>query len=1561
MDNLLRPSVGVRTVADMEMTLTVHTPRRRPRPVDVIVRWSGAHEAADLCTALAAHLRVPVPFLTSHGRPVPATTRVGVPPLVHGAAVAVGSGSPLGLVGTGPPGTALELVVVGGPDAGHARALVPPGVQVGRGVASGLNLADDALSRVHALVRVGPTGIAVEDMGSTNGIRVDGRPVIGSTAVDTSSTITLGSSTVRVRRSAGAGIPLAVLGDGTIVVRPTSDEVPSSGPVEVECPAAPIERARARIPWVGALVPVPIGLALAWFLGPQLLLFSLLGPVALLANAAVDRWGAGRTRRRDGAAHATALQAARDSLERALRTDVARLERVHPDPHEVLRTAEHRLPGMWRARKLEVRLGMGDVPTRVVWIEGTDRTHPRVGHGPVVLDLEQVGLLGVVGPPAVTSRVLGNIVGQLCTRHGPGRLSVTIGSDDPAWGWVLRLPHAAPRGAAAAAGRPGPPVPSRSDAEQSRAATIGERGGGPAPGKQAVRRLLVVPDAGAVISACIGTAAEERSSGAVVVVAAPDREALPHGCGGVLSDAGNGRHVLEVDGIRLTFVLDLVGPWWSERVSRALAPLRTEAGGTGADLAAEVRLPVVLGLDHVTPADVLERWGIVPSGGSATSGRPPVAVVGVSREGPHRIDLRRDGPHVLVGGTTGSGKSELLRTLVASLALACPPADLTFVLVDFKGGAAFGACAELPHVVGLVTDLDEHLVARALTSLGAEIRRRERLLAAAGVTEIDAYARSTTPRSEPVPRLVVVIDELRALVDDVPDFVRGLVRLAALGRSLGIHLVLATQRPSGAVTAEVQANVNLRIALRMRDRSDSVDVIDDGAAASIPTTVPGRAIARGGDGSLTAFQTAVVASSPGGGRRFLTVATCESAPDADGVDGENPDAGSRARQDGQPAAREGSALVDAIIEAHRRTGAPDPRAPWLPPLPEHIPALVDGLEGVTVGLVDEPELQRTSPLVWRTTDGNWLLSGRPRSGRTSALRAVVLGAAAAHPPDRLHVHVIDASGSLADLTRLPHVGTRVDAEDARTVTDLTSHLQDEVRQRRARLTGARSVEPPDRRDDPTILLVVDGWEQLLEAASDSARPAAVPGDDMLRVLRDGQGVGVVAVVSGGRSLLQSRWSGLGCETYLLGAVDPLEAALAGLRPADLATTPPPGRGVRLRDRRTVQFALATPKTTAAVAVTSRPAAADRSAFVVRALPSVVRRHRPDDAACRQGVDDDLHSWAREVQAPPTGEALPLGVSRRTPATWSWDARKVGRRLLIAGAEGSGRTNALRVLAESAAAAGRAVVVVRPINDGIDPEAFSCAVLGSSDAGALVMLRRRHPDLVVLVDDAHLLEGTSVLQPLLEIDELADRDGGLLAVTTSSHALVTRFRGLDIEIARHRTALLLSPRPTDGDAFGVRRLDGAPAIPGRGVFIHHGTTTEVQVFLCEEGSVRGIRAGEGSVVGRHGEGCEASHQRDGDDHPAEEGTLTLDEPDADRDQQEVPDDGGGAGPRRLPQPASAERAQACCADEDEQCRHEHARGVASLAGGELVDVERREPRENQRLRPGEECGEAPGAA
>jgi len=190
-------------------------------------------------------------------------------------------------------------------------------------------------------------------------------------------------------------------------------------------------------------------------------------------------------------------------------------------------------------------------------------------------------------------------------------------------------------------------------------------------------------------------------------------------------------------------------------------------------------------------------------------GRSTLAVVGESYDGPFSIDIRKDGPHALIAGTTGSGKSELLQTIVASLAVANRPDEMTFVLVDYKGGSAFADCARLPHTVGMVTDLDPHQVERALASLSAELTRREHILAAAGAKDIEDYQLLVDKRqARPLPRLVIAIDEFASMTRDLPDFVTGLVNIAQRGRSLGIHLILATQRPSGVVSPEIRANTN---------------------------------------------------------------------------------------------------------------------------------------------------------------------------------------------------------------------------------------------------------------------------------------------------------------------------------------------------------------------------------------------------------------------------------------------------------------------------------------------------------------------------------------------------------------------------------------------------------------------------------------------------------------------------------------------------------------------------------------------------------------------------------
>ncbi len=184
--------------------------------------------------------------------------------------------------------------------------------------------------------------------------------------------------------------------------------------------------------------------------------------------------------------------------------------------------------------------------------------------------------------------------------------------------------------------------------------------------------------------------------------------------------------------------------------------------------------------------------------GWSLGGRSTRALLGVGYDGEFAVDLVRDGPHALIAGTTGSGKSELLQTLVATLAVVNRPDEMTFVLVDYKGGSAFAECADLPHTVGLVTDLDTRLVERALVSLGAELRRRETQLAQAGAKDIEDYLDKRARGGNvlpPLPRLLLVIDEFASMVRELPEFISGLVNIAQRGRSLGIHLVLATQRP----------------------------------------------------------------------------------------------------------------------------------------------------------------------------------------------------------------------------------------------------------------------------------------------------------------------------------------------------------------------------------------------------------------------------------------------------------------------------------------------------------------------------------------------------------------------------------------------------------------------------------------------------------------------------------------------------------------------------------------------------------------------------------------------
>lgn len=215
--------------------------------------------------------------------------------------------------------------------------------------------------------------------------------------------------------------------------------------------------------------------------------------------------------------------------------------------------------------------------------------------------------------------------------------------------------------------------------------------------------------------------------------------------------------------------------------------------------------------------------------------------VGMAQHDAVRLDLSRQGPHALVAGTTGSGKSVLLQSWCLAMAVRNPPDRLQFVFLDFKGGTAFRPLERLPHCVGNVCDLDLQHAVRALHALDVELKRRERLVAERRAHDVAAL------RSAP-PRLVVVVDEFHALREQLPDVVNRIVRIASLGRSLGMHVIACTQHPVGQVSSEMKANMTLGLCLRVRDAMQSVEILGSGRAAGIPPSLPGVVYCNDGEG-----------------------------------------------------------------------------------------------------------------------------------------------------------------------------------------------------------------------------------------------------------------------------------------------------------------------------------------------------------------------------------------------------------------------------------------------------------------------------------------------------------------------------------------------------------------------------------------------------------------------------------------------------------------------------------------------------------------------------------------
>ncbi len=1410
------------TVAD-----TTRTPRRgRSDLHEVEVEAPAGTTCMELTASLVDLLEMEPTgvVLSVSGRPVADESPVGSRPLVDGAAVSLG---PHGCTGTTAPSprSPVTLAVVHGPDAGRMVELGPGRHTIGRGAEADVRVDDGRLSRLHAALEVDASGIRVRDLGSTNGSFVDGDVVEGPTSVDATQTLRVGDTSVVVRASHDLPAALVAEQDGTRSVNRRPRLRHESAAASITLPVPPDRPHPARVPWVAMVLPVPFAAVLAMFFGPTMLAFALMSPLLMGGTALGDRLGSRRRYAAQAREHALLHAAALHRVEEACALEARSLRRSIPDPAELLAIAAQPSARLWeRGRSDEdfLALGIGQCSResriRVIRPPGDDGPgHAPLTDVPCTVPLRGIGTLGICGARPLVESVTRALMGQLVVLHSPLDLDVVVVGAHPrapkAWDWLPRLPHLRGPDGAARAHTVSHFTEDPASARESvlrLASKVRERltTGATGEGRWNGRWTLLLLDGAASLRGLpeLTTILELGPRVGVCCLALDDDPTrLPAEAAAVL-DLNDPAPTLTGHGLQQQdLMVDAVGPWWAERISRALAPVRDATSGEpGSALPTAASLTGVSGQPLTDPAAIVRLWSEQP--------HRTAIPLGVGAAGPYTVDLATDGPHVLVAGTTGSGKSELLRTLVTSLAAHNRPEHLSFVLIDYKGGSAFAECADLPHASGVVTDLDEHLAARALTSMRAELTRRERLLALAGVANFLDYQSSSRAADHPLARLVVVIDEFRALAEEVPAFVDGIVRVAALGRSLGVHVVLATQRPSGVVTGDIKANVNLRIALRVRDRADSADVVDSPHAAEIDATTPGRAVARAGGGDLVAFQcahvgAAPVSASPQGIRARLL--TWGVAPEP------------------WPQSRDSQATTELglVVKAIRRA-ATDLRAgnappAWLPCLPAQIPAQSlppppHGLS-VPIGLADRPGDQTQLPLyVDLREPGHWGFLGTSGSGRTTALVTVARSLTAHRGPDGLHLYAV-SGGSLTGLSGLPHCGAHVEWSDLARLDRLVARLVDEVAARRRALSvsGQPSMqrwwESGAPQAPPPVLLLVDDWDLLAHHTDGPSHGALAEG--LLGLLRDGLGVGVTAVVSGDRALLVGRVASALRHRVVLRLAEGTDAALAGLSPAALPLDPPPGRGL-LRDGTEVQVAQPPPPSTG-----PRPRTTTSGPRRVDALPLRVRQ--------RELPRHDLRP-----------DELPLGVGGDESRVQGWWPRRDGRRWLVSGPARSGVSTTLALIVDELMTAGRPVAVVEARPGPLDALRQDARLALWADARRpepLVALRHATPTLAVVVDGADELTDSAFGAPLLEMGRLVDHDDGLVVCGTSTASLATAYRGLAVEVARHRTGILLGPGgPAASDVFGLRLTPDPGAGAGRGHIIREGIAVPLQVALPDLG-------------------------------------------------------------------------------------------------------------------------------
>lgn len=1479
----------------MRLKLTLDRPGGARQ--DLLVTCDSATTVGDL----ASYLRDADPTARDGGGGSPAEVTLSVVDAAHKALdpripladSPIRSGALVAIARAGesyadPTHNAVALVsMVGGPGAGGPDVPLASGPSIiGRQRGVEVRLTDSLVSRQHARINVSDH-IEVIDLGSANGVEVNGALVQRATIRPTD-VVRVGDTTLTVRMAQVASAEGRT--DGSLVGFIRSPRLaPQFAGQRLVVPELP--QPQGRQPWPMFMTIIPLLMAGVMYLATRqssVLLMALFTPLMMLGTWWEQRRHANKV---DKAAlaqfRADLVDVVAEGEQRAAEEVALRLQE-HPATTECLTAVRERSPLLWTRRPgdwgfLELRLGTGTLPSRSEIELPDGRRGPRelfreareatahlhlVSPVPIVAFPRESGGVGVAGPRSAAMAAARALIVQAASLHSPAELAIGLfGSSRTAadWDWIKWLPHVdsaqSPLDSAHLTSNESGANALLSATEAVIAERLAaERGGGGGSKIPAVL-LVVESDAPAEFGRLVEVAEKGWAAGVHILWVAPEVAQLPAACRTFVDCAS-----IEESGVGFVHHASGVYPVVTETLTaevalacaRSMAPV-TDLGARADDASDLPRRVSFLALDGHEALDtqdqaVIERWQQNHSILTGPHAGPPSrreaslrATIGYAAGQLHSLDLRTDGPHALVGGTTGAGKSELLQTWILSMAASHSPQRLTFLLVDYKGGSAFADCSRLPHTVGLVTDLNTNGVRRALTSLSAELKYREEFLHERKAKDLMALEKKGV--TDCPPSLVLVVDEFAALVQEVPEFVDGVVNVAQRGRSLGLHLILATQRPAGVIKDNLRANTNLRLALRVADEGDSTDVLGSADAAFFDPNLPGRAVSKTGPGRLVPFQTAYV-----GGH---TTDSGPSAPDI--VVLELTIGPGRLWEPPAPVTEAPSAplgptdiarIVDRINVARESAELPLPRKPWLPDLqasydlrsPEVAASGRD--DRLVFGIADEPESQSQHPVAFHPDrDGNVAIFGGGGSGKSTALRTIAVAAGLSTSRGPCHVYGLDfGARGLAMLEQLPHVGAIINAGDDERVKRLIDWLREEVDQRAIRyaavnadsITQYRQVS--GRSDEPRILVLLDGLAAFRQTYEDGW---LIPWwERLVSVASDGRQVGVHLIVTADRA--GALPTGLGAtiqRRLVLRMADPQDYGNLGVPGDILNPLSVPGRGIWAGQEVHVGVLGAHTKHPDNPELRVPPDLGEQSRETAVMATWMTRRGVTPATPIRRLTDDIALD-----SLPATSEGgMTIGLSGESLEAIGMSTSGT---VVVMGPPASGRTTALLTLVSAAqrirpqgvsylfttdrrsplvaahpwTARGVGIEDSRDLLDQITAALQQHSSASEQDAPVTIVLER-------FADWANDAE-----YAIESLYKAAIAAGALIIADGEPTHFTSRY-GVTALAKASRQGLLLQPESGDGDALGVelpRRLVKADFPPGRAYLAQLGRATLVQV-------------------------------------------------------------------------------------------------------------------------------------